>query len=68
MTNWERIKQFVNVDKDYLIKNFGIIKDVNENELVCKCSCTSCADCLFYGKMCIKAMADYLEKEVNENE
>ena len=69
MTNWERIKQVIKIDKDFLLRYYGITKDDKGNDIICLCSSMICADCIFYKcDECTRVMADYLEKEVSENE
>lgn len=68
MTNWERIKQFVSVDRFYLIKHCGLVKDKKGNYFVTHCDCISCEDCKFNKTDCVTAMEEYLEKEVTTND
>lgn len=69
MTNLERINRVVKVDKDYLIRYYGIIKNDKGNDVICPCSEMLCADCIFYKyDECTREMEDYLERGVTTND
>lgn len=68
MTNWELIsKIYPNVSKNYVIERFALVKDHRGNIILQLCNATYCRDCLFdVKKDCLKGLAEYLEKEVDE--
>lgn len=69
MTNWDRIREFVSVNKDYIINNCGICKGHNGKLIPVNCNFISCDKCIFdFGTDCREQTAEFLEKEVTINE
>lgn len=69
MTNWDRIRKVVNVNKDYIINNCGICEGHNGELIPVNCNFINCDKCIFdLGNDCREQTVEFLEKEVTINE
>lgn len=69
MTGWELIRQkYPNVDKQYVLNNFGIYKNDRNEPVLFSCGVRRCNECMFDWNVCVSQMLEYFEKEVKTNE
>lgn len=70
MTNWDKIRVFVSVSKEYIISNYGICKGSKGELIPMPCAyIKNCNGCLFNKVTdCREQTAEFLEKEVTTNE
>ena len=69
MTNWEKIKEGYEIDKDFAIENYAICKGLRHELFLVPCNFIGCEHCVFsWQGDCREQMREFLEKEVTNNE